>query len=62
MSEVQTRLKRYAGIVATVLAGSLLISLLAMARLQRVITGPIGYLSGVAQQVSSERNYALRAK
>ena len=45
-SEVQTRLKRYAGIVATVLAGSLLLSLLAMARLQRVITGPIAYLSG----------------
>jgi diguanylate cyclase (GGDEF)-like protein/PAS domain S-box-containing protein len=62
MSEVQTRLKRYAGIVVIVLAGSLLISLLAMARLQRVITGPIAYLSSVAQQVSSERNYSLRAK
>ncbi len=62
MSEVQTRLKRYAGIVALVLAGSLLLSLLAMARFQRVITGPIAYLSGVAQQVSSRRNYTLRAK
>ena len=62
MSEVQTRLKRYGGIVAAVLAGSLLLSLLAMARLQRVITGPIAYLSGVAQRVSSERNYTLRAK
>ena len=61
-SEVQTRLKRYAGIVTAVLAGSLLLSLLAMARLQRVITGPIAYLSEVAQQVSSERNYSLRAK
>ena len=61
-SEVQTRLKRYAGIVAVVLVGSLLLSLLAMARLQRVITGPIAYLSEVAQQVSSERNYSLRAK
>jgi len=61
-SEVQTRLKRYAGIVAIVLVGSLLLSLLAMARLQRVITEPIAYLSGVAQQVSSERNYSLRAK
>ena len=61
-SEAQTRLKRYAGIVAAVLAGSLLISLLAMARLQRVITGPIAYLSGVAQQVSREQNYALRAQ
>jgi diguanylate cyclase (GGDEF)-like protein/PAS domain S-box-containing protein len=61
-SEVQTRLKRYAGIVAIVLAGSLLLSLLAMARLQRVITGPIAYLSDVAQRVSSERNYSLRAR
>ena len=60
--EVQTRLKRYSGIVAIVLAGSLLLALLAMARLQRVITGPIAYLSGVAQQVSSERNYSLRAE
>jgi diguanylate cyclase (GGDEF)-like protein/PAS domain S-box-containing protein len=61
-SEVQTRLKRYSGIVAGVLAASLLLSLLAMARLQRVITGPIAYLSGVAQRVSSERNYMLRAE
>jgi diguanylate cyclase (GGDEF)-like protein/PAS domain S-box-containing protein len=61
-SEVQTRLKRYAGIMSIVLVGSLLLSLLAMARLQRVITEPIAYLSGVAQQVSSERNYSLRAK
>ena len=58
---MQTRLKRYAGIVAIVLVGSLLLSLLAMARLQRVITGPIAYLSGIAQKISSERNYALRA-
>jgi len=61
-SDVQTRLKRYAGIVAGVFAASLLLSLLAMARLQRVITGPIAYLSGVAQRVSSQRNYALRAE
>jgi diguanylate cyclase (GGDEF)-like protein/PAS domain S-box-containing protein len=61
-SEVQTRLKRYAGIVAAVLAGSLLLALLAMVRLQRVITEPIAYLSGVAQRVSSQRNYALRAE
>jgi diguanylate cyclase (GGDEF)-like protein/PAS domain S-box-containing protein len=61
-SEVQTRLKRYAGIVAAVLAGSLLLSLLAMARLQHVITEPIAHLSGVAQRVSFERNYALRAE
>src|SRR6185369_10702249 len=60
--EVQTRLKRYAGIVTIVLAGSLLLSLLAMARLQRVITGPLAHLSGVAQRVSIERNYALRAE
>ena len=60
--EVQTRLKRYAGIVAVVLAGSLLLSFLAMARLQRVITGPIAYLSGVAEQVTLQRDYSLRAE
>jgi len=62
MKEVQTRLKRYAGIVSVVSVGSLLLALLAMARFQRVITGPIGYLSDVAQQVSSQRNYTLRAE
>ena len=62
MSQVQTHLKRYTGIVAGVLAASLLISLLAMARFQQVITGPIAYLSSVAQTVSSQRNYTLRAK
>jgi diguanylate cyclase (GGDEF)-like protein/PAS domain S-box-containing protein len=62
MSDVQTRLKRYSDIVIAVLAGSLLLSLLAMARLQRIITGPIGALSDVAQQVSNERNYTLRAQ
>jgi diguanylate cyclase (GGDEF)-like protein/PAS domain S-box-containing protein len=61
-SEIQTRMQRYIGIVTLVLVGSLLLSLLAMARLQRVITGPIAYLSGVAQQVSVDRNYTLRAK
>jgi diguanylate cyclase (GGDEF)-like protein/PAS domain S-box-containing protein len=60
--EAQARLRRYAGIVAAVLAGLLLLSLLAMVRLQRVITVPIAYLSAVAQTVSSERNYTLRAK
>jgi diguanylate cyclase (GGDEF)-like protein/PAS domain S-box-containing protein len=61
-SEIKMRLKRYAGIVAAVLAASLLVSLLAMARLQRVITRPIAYLAGVAQRVSSQRDYALRAE
>src|SRR6185503_21273841 len=62
IGEVQTRLKRYAGIVAVVLVGSLLLSFLAMARLQRVITGPIAYLSGVAEQVTLQRDYSLRAE
>jgi len=61
-NEVQTRLQRYAGIVSIVLVGSLLLSLLAMVRLQRVITQPIAHLSEVAQQVSIGRDYSLRAK
>jgi diguanylate cyclase (GGDEF)-like protein/PAS domain S-box-containing protein len=61
MREVQTRLKRYTGIVGIVLAVSLLLSLLVLGRLQRVISGPIAYLAGIAQRVSTERNYSLRA-
>ncbi|HEY2846008.1 MAG TPA: EAL domain-containing protein [Bryobacteraceae bacterium] len=61
MSEVQTRLKRYSGIVGVVLAASLGLSVLVLGRLQRVVTGPIGQLSGVAQQISTGRNYSLRA-
>src|SRR6185369_2950758 len=61
MSESRSRFKRYVGIVVIVLPASLLLSLLVMGRLQRIITGPIAYLSGVAQRVSTERNYTLRA-
>jgi diguanylate cyclase (GGDEF)-like protein/PAS domain S-box-containing protein len=61
MSESRTLFKRYVGIVVIVLPASLLLALLVMGRLQRIITGPIAYLSGVAQRVSTERNYSLRA-
>ncbi len=60
--EIQTRLQRYAGIMAAVLIGSLLLSLGVMARLLPVFTGPIARLSQVAQRVSIERNFALRAE
>ena len=60
--EVQTRLRRYAGIMTAVLIGSLLLSLLVMARLLPVFTGSIARLSQVAHRVSIERNYALRAQ
>ena len=61
MSESRTRFKRYVGIVMLVLLASLLFSLLVMGRLQRIITGPIAYLSAVAQRISTEKNYSLRA-
>ncbi len=60
--EIQTRLQRYAGIMAAVLIGSLLLSLGVMARLLPVFTGPIARLSQIAQRVSIERNFALRAE
>ena len=62
LSEMRARLNRYTGIVAVVLSASLLVALALITRLQRVITGPIATLSSVAQQVSSEKNYALRAR
>jgi diguanylate cyclase (GGDEF)-like protein/PAS domain S-box-containing protein len=62
MSDVRIRVERYAGIVALVLGASLLLSLLMLGRLQRLITGPLAHLAGVAQRVSSGRNYTLRAE
>ena len=61
-SEIQTRLRRYAGIMAAVLIGSLLLSWLVMTRLLPLLTGPIARLSNVARRVSIERNYALRVQ
>ncbi len=61
MNEAFTRLRRYAGIVCVVLLASLGLALLFSARIQRVISGPIASLAGVARLVSVDKNYSIRA-
>lgn len=48
------------GIVAAVLAGALLLGLVASARMQRFITGPLFAIVEVARGVTERRDYALR--
>ena len=61
MKELNSRLRRYTGIVCLVLMLSLGIALLLSARMQRMITEPLAELSGVARLVSTEKDYSVRA-
>jgi PAS domain S-box-containing protein len=55
------RLRLYAEISAIVLAVSLLMDLLVSSRFQREISRPITQLAEIAQQVSRDKNYSVRA-
>jgi signal transduction histidine kinase/CheY-like chemotaxis protein/HPt (histidine-containing phosphotransfer) domain-containing protein len=55
------RIASYAFILATVLIGALLFSLLASAWLQATITRPIIAIAGVAHTVVEKRDYSIRA-
>ena len=61
MNEVDSRLRRYAGMVGVVLLASLVLALLFSSRMQRTITGPLAQLSSVARHVSVEKDYSVRA-
>jgi signal transduction histidine kinase/CheY-like chemotaxis protein len=60
-SELAARLERYVGILASVTAVSLLVSLLLASQLQKVISRPILHLAEVETRVSRQKDYALRA-
>jgi signal transduction histidine kinase len=59
--ELQNRLLRYAGIVAGVLVASLLAAWLISSLSRRTISKPIVHLASLANRVSKEKNYAVRA-
>ncbi|HEY4485217.1 MAG TPA: ATP-binding protein, partial [Nitrospiria bacterium] len=59
--EMEARLQRYAGIVAVVLAISLLTAHRVSSGLQGRISGPILHLAETARTVSEEKNYSIRA-
>lgn len=60
-SQLNGRLREYAGIVGLVLFGSLIVALLISSRVQRVISGPILHLAETARAVSIGKDYSIRA-
>jgi two-component system sensor histidine kinase/response regulator len=60
-AEQHQRLRRFGGIIAVVLVGSLLTAFALLSKLQHVISGPILRLADIARQVSSDKNYTIRA-
>jgi signal transduction histidine kinase/DNA-binding response OmpR family regulator len=61
MEELYHRLLRYAGIAGVVLLASLLAALLVSSIFQRAIAQPIVHLAQVADVVSRDKNYSIRA-
>jgi signal transduction histidine kinase len=61
MEGLYARLKLYVGISAIVLAVSLLVALFISPMFQREIAGPIVQLAEIAQLVSHDKNYSVRA-
>jgi signal transduction histidine kinase len=59
--ELKNRFLSYAGIVAGVLAASLLAAWLISSLSRRTISNPIIHLASVANRVSKEKNYGVRA-
>jgi len=57
----RSRLKRFAGVAAAVLVGSLLIAFLLSSRLQGLISDPISHLATTARAVSINKDYTIRA-
>jgi signal transduction histidine kinase/ActR/RegA family two-component response regulator len=61
LAELDTRLRRFAGIVAAILLGTWLLALALASRLQGIILDPIAHLGRAAKIVSEEKDYSTRA-
>jgi diguanylate cyclase len=61
LEELKKRLYSYFLVVFMVIVGSVLLAFFLSARLQRIIAGPILTLAHLTKQVSTEKNYSLRA-
>jgi signal transduction histidine kinase/DNA-binding LytR/AlgR family response regulator len=62
LTELHTRLGRYAAIFALFTLVSLAATCLLASRLQRIISRPISHLAETAKTVSAEKNYSIRAQ
>ena len=60
VTAVHERLSWFLGIVAAVLATTLLLAFALSRQLQRTITDPLLKLSGIARRISTEKNFTLR--
>lgn len=61
MRKLDERIALYARIVIIVLLSTITIAFLLSARLQRIITDPLGYLAALVKRISTDKNYSLRA-
>jgi signal transduction histidine kinase/DNA-binding response OmpR family regulator len=61
LAEMQSRVRRYAWIVGIVLLVSTLVALVLAYRLQGLISKPLLHLAAVTREVSTGRDYSLRA-
>jgi signal transduction histidine kinase/ActR/RegA family two-component response regulator len=62
LTELHTRLERYAATFALFTLASLAATYLLASRLQRIISRPISHLAETAKTVSAEKNYSVRAQ
>jgi signal transduction histidine kinase len=62
LGELYQRLRQYAAILIAVLAAALLAALLVSRVAQRSLSEPLGNLAAVAQRVSREKDYSVRAQ
>ncbi len=62
LQEEQARLKKYALALAAVMIVALVVAFALSARFQKVISGPILHLAETVRQVSTQRNYTVRAE
>jgi PAS domain S-box-containing protein len=61
LSEMESRLIQYAGIVMSVLILALLMAFLISSKLQQMISQPILHLAATAKSISDEKDYTVRA-
>ncbi|MGH9407539.1 MAG: response regulator [Terriglobia bacterium] len=61
LGQIRERAKKFAGILAVILAGAALLAFLLSRRLQRVISDPVLHLAETARVVSLEQDYSIRA-
>ena len=61
LASLHERVRGYAFALVIVLAAGLAVSLLAVNRLQRLITGPILSLTQIARKITGDKNYSARA-